>query len=79
MITHKHHRTRAPTGKDADVSAGFDLTGRFWYEKSAREALRIAQGDYAKAEKFIGLLAIYSPQNRVFSNTSMAIKAYTQY
>jgi len=53
--------------------------GRFWYEESALEVLRITNGDYAQAEKFIGLLAIYSPQTGVFPNTGFAIKAYTQW
>ena len=53
--------------------------GRFWYEESAREALRIARGDIPTAEKFIGLLAIYSPQNTVYVNTTMAVKAFTQW
>ena len=53
--------------------------GRYWYEDSALEALRITNGDYVQAEKFIGLLAIYSPQTGVFPNTGFAIKAYTQW
>ena len=53
--------------------------GRFWYEDSALEALRITNGDFVQAEKFIGLLAIYSPQTGVFANTGFAIKAYTQW
>ena len=55
------------------------LPGRFWYEESAREALIIARGDYRMAEKFIGLLAIYSPQRGVFVNTGFAVKAYNQW
>jgi hypothetical protein len=54
-------------------------SGRFWYEDSARTALEIAGGNLADAERFIGLLAIYSPQSGVFANTGFAIKAFTQW
>jgi len=55
------------------------LPGRFWYEDSALEVLRITNGNFADAERLIGLLAIYSPQTGVFPNTGFAIKAYTQW
>ena len=55
------------------------ISGRFWYEDSARTALEISGGNLADAERFIGLLAIYSPQSGVFANTGFAIKAFTQW
>lgn len=53
--------------------------GRFWYEDSAREVMRITRGNLADAERFIGLLAIYSPQTPVFTNNSFAIHAFEQW
>lgn len=53
--------------------------GRMWYEKSGRAVLDIAEGDKSKAEKIVGLLAIYSPQQTVSGNTTLALKAYAEY
>ena len=51
--------------------------GRFWYEESTREVLRIVQGDLVEAQRLIQLIAIYSPNAVVWTNTISAIKAYT--
>lgn len=53
--------------------------GRFWYEISARAVLDFTGGDVAMAEKFIGLLAIFSPNTGVGPNTTHAIKAWYQW
>jgi len=53
--------------------------GRFWYENSANAVLKSMNGDVAKAEKFIQLIAIYSPQAHVQANTVFAVKAWNQF
>lgn len=53
--------------------------GRFWYENSANSVLRMMDGDVANADKFIQLLAIYSPLARVGANTTMAVRAWNQF
>ena len=53
--------------------------GRYWYEESARAVLRMMQGDVVATEKFIQLLAIYSPQASVQVNTYFAIKAWNHW
>lgn len=53
-------------------------TGRFWYEDSGRAVLRMFNNNVVEAEKFIELLAIYSPQATVEVNTYFALRAYIQ-
>lgn len=53
--------------------------GRHWYENSSREVLRAAGGDVNEARKFVALLAIYSPQAKVDTNTTFAIRAWAQH
>lgn len=53
--------------------------GRHWYENSSREVLRAAGGDINEARKFVALLAIYSPQAKVDTNTTFAIRAWAQH
>ena len=53
--------------------------GRWWYEKSAKAVLYFVQNDIVKAEKFIQLLAIYSPNSNVWVNTLQAVRAYTHW
>ena len=55
------------------------LAARYWYENSAREVQRRFPNDIVAQEKFIQLLAIYSPQSAVFSNTMFAVRAWTQW
>lgn len=55
------------------------LTGRYWYEKSAQAVMDLVGGDAVLAEKFIQLLAIYSPNSNVWVNTIQAVKAYTHW
>jgi hypothetical protein len=52
--------------------------GRFWYEDSGRAVLRMFNNDVVEAEKFIELLAIYSPQATVEVNTYFALRGYIQ-
>lgn len=54
-------------------------SGRYWYERSSKAILDIVGGDKVEAEKIVGLIAIYSPNATVPSNTSMALNAYYQY
>lgn len=53
--------------------------GRFWYERSSKAILKLAQGDKVEAEKIAALIAIYSPLASVSSNTAKAISAYIAY
>jgi hypothetical protein len=53
--------------------------GRFWYEASSRAILERVNGDFASADKFIQLIAIYSPQANVDVNTGFAIRAWNQF
>ena len=55
------------------------LVGRFWYEKSAQAVMKFVGNDLVKAEKFIQLLAIYSPNSNVWVNTIQAVRAYTHW
>jgi hypothetical protein len=53
--------------------------GRHWYERSSQAILDMFGGDKKEAEKFVSLIAIYSPNATVPANTSMALRAYYQY
>jgi hypothetical protein len=53
--------------------------GRYWYENSSRAILRMTGGNVQEARKFVALLAIYSPQARVDSNSTFALRAWAQY
>jgi hypothetical protein len=53
--------------------------GRFWYERSSEEILRMVGGDVKEARKFVALLAIYSPQAKVDTNSTFALRAWSQY
>lgn len=53
--------------------------GRFWYENSGDAVLMMMGGNFVEAERFVQLLAIYSPQAKVDVNTIMAVRAYTQW
>jgi len=59
------------------LDEGFE--GREWYEKSAQGALKMFGGDEQKARKYLGLLAIYSPNTEVQANTTAALKAWFQW
>lgn len=54
-------------------------SGRYWYEKSSKAVLDMFNGNRVDAEKFIGLLAIYSQGTSVPANTAAAIKAWGQW
>jgi hypothetical protein len=53
--------------------------GRFWYENSGREVLKMVGGDVDEARRFVALLAIYSPQAKVDANSTFALRAWAQY
>ena len=53
--------------------------GRYWYENSSRAVLRMTGGNLQEARKFVALLAIYSPQAKVDTNTTFALRAWAQY
>jgi hypothetical protein len=53
--------------------------GRYWYERSSEEVLRMVGGDVNEARKFVALLAIYSPQAKVDTNSTFALRAWAQY
>jgi len=53
--------------------------GRFWYENSSRAILNFVGGDVQEARKFVALLAIYSPQAKVDTNSTFALRAWSQY
>jgi hypothetical protein len=55
------------------------VSGRFWYEKSSKAVLDLVGGDKVEAEKFVGLLAIYSQGTEVSVNTGFALEAYYQW
>ena len=53
--------------------------GRFWYEKSGKEILKITGGNKALARKLAGLLAIYSSGTAVSANTTNALKMWGRF
>lgn len=55
------------------------VIGRFWYEDSAKKIMELVNNDVVEAEKIVGLIALYSPQNAVNPNFKMAITAYIAY
>lgn len=52
--------------------------GRYWYENSSQAVMDMT-GNKKDAEKFVGLLAIYSAHSTVSANTSKALNAWYQY
>lgn len=53
--------------------------GRYWYENSSKAVLDRVGGNVQEARKFVALLAIYSPQAKVDSNSTFALRAWAQY
>ena len=53
--------------------------GRFWYEKSGQEILKITGGNMKSARKLAGLFAIYSQGTAVSANTTNALKMWAQF
>jgi hypothetical protein len=53
--------------------------GRFWYERSSEEVLRMTGGNVQEARKFVALLSIYSPQAKVDANSTFAVRAWAQH
>jgi len=52
--------------------------GRMWYERSSKRILDYLGGDKDLADKFAQLIAIYSPQTSVPTNTQNAIKSFNR-
>ncbi len=53
--------------------------GRYWYENSSHAVLQMVGHDVNEARKFVALLAIYSPQAKVDTNSTFALRAWAQY
>jgi hypothetical protein len=62
-----------------DEMANRGKHGRMWYEKSAKAILKVARGNKERAVKIAQLLAVYSPQQPILGNTSLAVRALNQY
>ena len=60
-----------------DAKAG--EAGRLWYEQSGATILDAFGGDIVEAGRFIGVLAIYSPNTKVDANTTAGLKAWSAY
>jgi hypothetical protein len=69
------HVTRALVRKFTREGKG----ARFWYRDTARTVLKLVQGNVVDADKFIQLLAIYSPNTALGPNTMAAVKVWNQY
>lgn len=55
------------------------VEGRFWYEKSGKEILKITGGNLVEARQLAGLFAIYSSGTAVSANTTNALKLWAQF
>lgn len=55
------------------------ISGRFWYEDSAKEVWEIVGHDFKRADMFCQLLAIYSPRSNIWVNSLQAVRAYTHW
>ncbi len=68
-------KTRANFNKLAEEGK----LGKDWYKKSGQNILNYVGGDKKAADQFAQLLAIYSPQKPVATNTQFAIKAWNKF
>ena len=50
--------------------------GRYWYEESGAEILRMTGGNIEEAEKFVKIVAMTSAQNKVQPNWNMALQVW---
>ncbi len=62
-----------------EQSAQRGEAGKYWYEVGAKGIMEFVGGDIDEAVKFAKLLAIYSPQRVVSSNTQYALRAWGMY
>ena len=53
--------------------------GKDWYKRSGDNILKYVGGDKQAADQFAQLLAIYSPQKPIPTNTQFAIKAWNRF
>ncbi len=53
--------------------------GKFWYEHSGESLLKLTGGDKEAAKKLAAVLAIYSPQAKVDSNSTFGARAWAQH
>jgi len=66
-------------GRTLDDLAYEGRNGRYWYEKSSKAILDMVDGNKIDAEKFVGLVALFSAGNQVNSNMGMAIRAWYEW
>jgi hypothetical protein len=66
-------------GRTLDNLAYEGRNGRYWYEKSSKAILDMVDGNKIDAEKFVGLVALFSAGNQVNSNMGMAIRAWYEW
>lgn len=75
-------RTEAQVGRlfsFLDKLIDYGMEGRKWYENSAKAILDHVDGDPRKAEQIAQLIAIYSPQQPIIGNLSLAIRAWNEF
>jgi hypothetical protein len=53
--------------------------GKDWYKDSSKAVMQFVGGNLEEARKFVALLSIYSPQAKVDTNTTFALRAWAQY
>jgi len=62
-----------------DAMAQRGIHGKEWYLNSAKAILSLARGDINQAERIAELFAIYSPQQPILGNTSLAFRALNEH
>ena len=64
---------------DLEKMATKGEVGKLWYEKSGQKILKMFNNDTVEAEKFVKLIALYSPNSAPKQNTAAALKAWYQF
>ena len=65
--------------KNLDQMIEKGISGKDWYEQSAKEIMKAFDNDIDTAEKFIQMVAIYSGNREVKGNVDVAVKAWNQW
>ena len=65
--------------KNLDQMVEKGISGKDWYEQSAKEIMKAFDNDRDTAEKFIQMVAIYSANREVKGNVGVAVKAWNQW
>ena len=65
--------------KNLDQMVEKGISGKDWYEESAKEIMKAFDNDRDTAEKFIQMVAIYSANRDVKGNVGVAVKAWNQW